>query len=265
MKINITKIGYGKPAISVVGCLHGDEIIGKKVIDELKKVDLLKGSLKLIVANEKALQKKQRMVAKDLNRSFPGKKNGTYEEQLAHSISKEIKNSDIVIDIHATTSNFDRIVIVTNLQKTTRNLLSLVPCKKVALIRKNVFGGGEMIRSVKVGLAIEYGPNKKGANYKKALLEIMAILKNLGMVKGTKLLYGKKELYNVGGSYKVPLHFKTNKNIKNFKLVKKGAVIGWSAGKEIRSSKNFFPIFVGEESYKGILAITASKSKLNLS
>lgn len=265
MKLNITKIGYGKPLISIVGCLHGNEIIGKRVIDKLKDICLLKGSLKLIVANEKAIQKKQRIVDGDLNRSFPGKKNGNYEERLAHSISKEIKDSDIVIDIHATTSDFDRIAIITNLLKATKNILRLVPCEKVALIRKNVFGGGEMIRSVNVGLAIEYGPNKKGTNYKKALIEIMAILKNLDMIKGSKLNYVKKELYAVTGSYKIPKFFKTSKNIKNFKLVKKGAVIGWSAGKEMRSNKNFYPVFVGEENYKGILAITASKSKLNLS
>ncbi len=265
MKLNITKIGYGKPLISIVGCLHGNEIIGKRVIDKLKDICLLKGSLKLIVANEKAIQKKQRIVDGDLNRSFPGKKNGNYEERLAHSISKEIKDSDIVIDIHATTSNFDRIAIVTNLRKTTRNILRLVPCKKVALIRKNVFGGGEMIRYAKTGLAIEYGPNKKGTNYKKALFEIVAILKNLGMIKGSKLNSTKKELYTVTGSYEVHLPFKTNKNILNFKLIKKGKVIGWSAGKEIKSNKNFYPIFIGEESYRGILAITAGKNKLNLS
>ncbi len=264
MRLNITKIGQGKPLVSIVGCLHGDEVIGKKVIDELKKVDLLKGSLKLIIANEKAMQKKQRMITKDLNRSFPGKKNGNYEERLAYCISKEIEDSDIVIDIHATTSDFDRIVIVTNLQKTTKNLLRLVPCKNVALIRKNVFGGGEMIRFAKIGLAIEYGPDKKGANYRKALLEIMTVLKNLGMIKGPVILHDKKELYTVGVSYKVPLLFETSKNVKNFKLIKKDATIGCSAGKKIRSNKEFYPIFVGEESYKGILAITASKSKLNL-
>lgn len=264
MKINATKIGKGSPAIAIVGCLHGDEIIGKKVIDKLKKINLLKGSLKLIIANEKAVQKKKRMLEKDLNRSFPGKKNGTHEEQLAYALNKEIRNVDVVIDIHATTSNFDRIAIVMNLQKTIKNILQIMPCKNVALIKKSVFGGGEMIRFAKAGVAIEYGPNKSGGNYKKALTEILTMLKNLDMINGSKKKYDRKELYTVSGSYKVAPDFKANKNIQNFKLIKKNEIIGEVNGKKVKSNSNFYPIFVGEKSYNGTLAIMAAKKTLQV-
>lgn len=264
MKINAIKIGKEKPEITIVGCLHGDEIIGKRVIDKLKKIKLKGGSLKLIVANEKAMEKKQRIIASDLNRSFPGKKKGGHEEHLAYLIKKEIEKSDLVIDIHATTSNFARLAIITNLQKQTKNMLRLLPCKEVALMKKAVFGGGEMIRFAKVGIGIEYGPDKTGNNYKKALDEILAILKNLGMINGAKKTFSKKELYTVRGAYKTAPNFKASQKIKNFKLIRKGEIIGEIAGKKVKSKSNFYPIFVGEKSYKGTLAIMADKSKLNL-
>jgi succinylglutamate desuccinylase len=264
MQINAIRIGNGKPTIAIVGCLHGDEIIGQKVIAELRKVRLLRGSLNLIIANEKAMQAKKRMLQKDLNRSFPGKKNGTYEERLARVLHQEIRQADLVIDIHATTANFDGIAIVMDLKKTTQNILRLVPCQKVALLRKTVFGGGEMLRFAKAGLAFEFGPNKKGANYKKALAEILALLRNLNLIGGTKKYYRKKELYTVKGSYKITNDFQVNGRLRNFKLIRKGDFIGKASGKKIKSDQTFYPIFLGEESYKDILSIIATRSKLNL-
>jgi succinylglutamate desuccinylase len=258
MKISLTKIGKGRPEIAVVGCLHGDEIIGKKVIAELKKVTLQNGSLKLIIANEKAL------VRQDLNRSFPGKKKGNHEERLAYLIHKEIRNSDIVLDIHATTANFDRVVLVTNLRSPIRNILRLIPCKNIVLLENKIFGKGAMIRFAKTGIAIEYGPDKKGGNYKKALQEILTILKNLNLLSGAKKNYPKKELYTVEGSCEIASNFKINKNIKNFKLIKKGDLLGKISGKKEISKQNFYPLFVGEKSYQGILAIMANKSILTL-
>lgn len=264
MKLNITKIGSGKPQIAIVGCLHGDEIIGKKAIDELKKIKLLRGSLKLVVANEKALRAKKRMVEKDLNRSFPGKKNGCYEEKLAHCLIKEILPADVVIDVHATNSNFERLAITSKLDKKTKQILKHLPCDKVALISSEAFGENSMIRFAKVGIAIEYGPNKKGGNYGKALDDILILLKNLEMIEGIKKNYSRKELYEVEGKYAVDSNFKASKKIKNFKLIKKGETIGQTGTRKIRSTKSFYPLFLGEKSYKNTLAIMAGKKEIIL-
>jgi hypothetical protein len=121
-----------------------------------------------------------------------------------------------------------------------------------------------MIRFAKTGIALEYGPDKNGKNYKKALQEILVILKNLKMIKGSQKSYAQKELYTVNGLYKIPSIFKIDKNIKNFKLIKKDEIIGSSFGKKITSNKTFYPLFIGEESYRETLAITASKNKLDL-
>lgn len=262
MKLNISKIGQNKPEIVVVGCLHGDEIIGKKVINDLRRLTLLRGSLKFVIANELALSKKKRMIQKDLNRSFPGKKKGLYEERLAYYLKKELKSADYVIDIHATNANFDKLVIVTDWEKPTKDFLRMIPSKKVALIKKNVFGGGEMIREVKRGVAIEYGPDKDGKNYKKALRDVLIILANLKMVKSTGRIYRNKDLYVVYDSYKVPPTFKQNKRLKDFQLIKKGSSVGKVGNKNLISENSFYPLFLGRGKYKGNLAIMADKKKI---
>ena len=262
MQLNIKTIGSGKPRVAIVGCVHGDEIIGKKVIAELEKLNIKKGTLLFILANEPAMAKKTRWIKKDLNRSFPGKKNGVTEDKIAYYLNRELKKCDLVIDIHATNSNFNSLAIVTKLDKKTKELLKLVPVKKTALIRKKVFGGNEMVAQSRLGLALEYGPDKTGKNYKMALRHLKLILKNLGVIGGKKEQYGHKEIYNVSGTYPVANSFKQNKNLKDFMMVKKSDLIGWVGKKEIRADKSFYPLFLGKGRYKGLLSITASTKKI---
>ena len=97
--------GNKKPIISIIGCIHGDEPSGKKIINRLKNYlsinsKNITGTIKLIIANEKALKKDNRYIDKDLNRSFPGKKDSrVYEEKLAFKLVKELKNSKSIIKI----------------------------------------------------------------------------------------------------------------------------------------------------------------------
>ncbi|MFA6422071.1 MAG: succinylglutamate desuccinylase/aspartoacylase family protein [Candidatus Buchananbacteria bacterium] len=264
MEFNLTTIGNGKPRIAIVGCVHGDEIMGKRIIKELKTLKIKKGSLTLILANEPAMKRKKRWIKQDLNRSFPGKENGKSEEKIAYHLKKELSKFDLVIDLHATNSNFRSLAIITKFSNKHRQLLKLVPIKRVALIKKKVFGGNEMISHVKLGIALEYGPDKTGRNFKTGLRDVKSILKNLGVISGKKIAYKNKDLYRVFGSYSVPKEFKQLKSLGDFKIIKKGQVIGHEGKKEIRSEMDFYPLFLGKGRYAKTLALTSVWSKLLL-
>jgi len=264
MKLNIVKIGSGHPKIAIVGCTHGDENIGKKVIREIKKIKILQGTLGLVIANEPALKKKKRELKTDLNRSFPGKKGARFEAGLAYRLHQELKKYDLVIDIHATNSKFDKLAIVTRLDPQIKKILSLAPLKKVMLARRSVFGGKEMITHAKSGLAIEYGPNKSGKNYHKALADMLALLANLGVIAGAKKKFIAKELYDASGVYKVPEGFRQNKDLRDFHKIRKGQIIGTIRRQSVRSKKDFYPLFLGKGAYKGTLAIAAKKRIIKL-
>ncbi len=257
-------ISSGNPKIAIVGCVHGDEIIGKLVIREIKKLKNIKGTLGLIIANEPAMLKKKRELKKDLNRSFPGKKGARFEAGLAYRLHQELKKYDLAIDIHATNSRFDKLAIVTRLDPQTKKLLSMVPIKKVMLARQSVFGGQEMITHAKAGLAIEYGPNKSGKNYRKALSDMLALLTNLGVIVGSKKEFTAKELYDAFGVYKVSDGFCQNKDLRDFHKIRKGQAIGKIKKKIVYSRKDFYPLFLGKGAYKGTLAIAAKKRIIKL-
>lgn len=265
MIFNEYKLGNGRPRIAVVGCQHGDEPIGLKVIKQLKNIKLKKGTLSLIIANPGAVARRKRFLVKDLNRSFPGKKNGKGEEKIAYYLNNHLKQFDLVIDVHGTNAAHNTFVIINYLNKQMKKLLTFVPIKQIALIRKNIFGGTEINNYTKLGVLLEYGPTKSGKNYRLAVRHIKNILRHFGCLDGKPTLFKAKELFKVQGAYRVPVGFKANARFKDFVLIKKGDVIG-RVGKEIiRANSDFYPLFAGNGMYpenKGSSFLTAKKENV---
>jgi len=249
-----------KPSVAIVACIHGDEIAGKYVIGELKKRKDLSGDVGFFIAHPRAVAKKKRFLVQDLNRSFPGKKFGNVEEKIAYSLQQKLRYFDFVIDIHTTNSKIDKLAIVTSLSVPVRNLLKSVPIKKVALVTARVLGGKQLGRYHRAAVSLEYGPDKSGKNYKIILGDVLVILRNLGLISGPVKIISPKELYRVSGVYKVNKSVTPLESLRDFKLIKKGEVVGRdNKGRKVFSKKSFYPLFVGSGRYSGTLALVSSR------
>lgn len=97
------------PVIWLCACGHGDEVGGLVVVQEVfKKLakGLLKGSVYAFpLMNPTGFENASRYVSsseEDLNRSFPGDKEGSLAERLSEKIFSSIKNTrpDFVLDLH---------------------------------------------------------------------------------------------------------------------------------------------------------------------
>jgi succinylglutamate desuccinylase len=259
MDYNKFIIGEGKPRLAVVTCLHGDEIVGKKIFKTLRTLSIDHGSILVILANPHALKLKRRFVKKDLNRSFPGRVDGVFEERLAVKILNDLKDIDFVIDLHATNSKIDSLIIITETNKMIRRQLDFLCPEKVALIRKKVFGGQELIANVKAGASLEYGPDKSGRNYQKIMTDLLEFFQNAGHLKGQKRKFLKKSYYEVSGQYAVDKGFVPNKNLDDFKFISRGEKIGRLGKKDIVAKDGFYPVFLGKGRYKKTLCLVARK------
>lgn len=96
--------------ISIVTGAHGDELEGQFVCYELIKriraqKECLKGTVDIYpVLNPLGMDSGMRTVPKidmDLNRMFPGNRNGTMMDKVTAGIIDSLKGSDICIDVHA--------------------------------------------------------------------------------------------------------------------------------------------------------------------
>jgi succinylglutamate desuccinylase len=88
--------------VLIIGSTHSHEKIGLRVIESLRNLGLDPSLLDFEEGNPEAEKRSVRLIESDLNRVFPGKKHGTYEEKRAFELVKKIRSSDIVIDIHST-------------------------------------------------------------------------------------------------------------------------------------------------------------------
>jgi len=97
------------PVIWLTACIHGDEVSGIVIIQEIfknLKKTLLKGMVHAFpLMNPIGFETSSRFITlseEDLNRSFPGKKDGSLSERVAEQIFNEImaKKPDLVLDLH---------------------------------------------------------------------------------------------------------------------------------------------------------------------
>lgn len=100
----------GKKRVCIVTGTHGDELEGQYVCYEINRIikedpECLCGTVEVFPAlNPLGVDSIQRgipMFDLDMNRIFPGDKNGYAIEQIASSIVDDIAGADLCIDIHA--------------------------------------------------------------------------------------------------------------------------------------------------------------------
>jgi predicted deacylase len=115
-RIPIVKIAGARPGptLAVIAGVHGAEyapiIAGQLLLARLKATDI-RGTVQLVlVANPPALFKRTIFYSpadwKNLNRVFPGKRDGSYAERAAYMLTTEvIEKCDFLVDLHAGDSN----------------------------------------------------------------------------------------------------------------------------------------------------------------
>ena len=100
------ELGEGKPIISIIAGIHGNETSSLLVLDKLiGRLRHLSGTVRIIFsANPPAAAEWRRMNSVDsldMNRLFPGDKNKTITHRLAASLVEAVSDSDAVVDLHA--------------------------------------------------------------------------------------------------------------------------------------------------------------------
>ena len=128
----------GAAHVAIVGGIHGDEPAGERIVDRL--ADLLPapgegtgtGSVRLIVANEPALEAGTRYTDTDLNRAFPGDPDSDeYERALAPRLAAELTDMDAVLAIHTSHSAPPPFAIYSRLTDSTRRTVTGMPIEYV--------------------------------------------------------------------------------------------------------------------------------------
>lgn len=228
------------PVMFVSGAIHGDEINGVEIIRRLltkKALKTIKGTLIAVpIVNVFGFNTNSRYSPdrRDLNRSFPGAKNGSLTGQLAHTFIDEIvKHCTHGIDLHCAAANrvnfpqiraclddpeTEKMAHAFNVPVVLHSALrdgSLRATARELNIPTLLFEGGEALRF-----------NEK--TIKSGLDGVLSVMRELGMLKPVKSKPAPHDVFVAHSSHwiRAPhsgiLSVKTNLGA----MVKKGQVLG---------------------------------------
>ena len=246
------------PHILIVGATHGHEYLGVRIIEELQKLHICDSVLDMEIGNLRAYKQNIAFTESDLNRVFPGKCDGNYEERRAHKLSKKIKKADIVIDIHATDTikkQDEAMLIVTKLDNAIKKIIDIINPPNVIIMKYK--SDKALISNAKIGIAFEYGANNDEAVFRSVLYSVCAILCAYSILDHnpyTNTYKSRKtDIYNIYDVYTKPeKKCILEKVIRNFHLVKRGDKIAECGSVSYYTDEAFVPILFGENRYTDI-------------
>ena len=241
---------------------HGDELIGLRVAEEIKKYNIDEKNLKINRANQKAYELKKRYVDSDLNRAFPGDNKGDYEHRLAKKITKIIEKADLVIDIHSTTSELKDAICVTKLDNDTKKIIDIISPKYVLLVE--TIKDCILISKAKVGIVFEYGKDDDSEVLQNIVRDIKKILIHYKLIKEEKIVHKENtKIFNMIQEVPKPHGFKLLPEIENYKLVKKGQIFAQKDNEVLKAEFDFYPLIFANDNYDEIFGFAGIEIKTN--
>ncbi len=157
--MRVEQFGDGTPEIAIVGGIHGDEPCGVHAVEHLVEDDpRVDRPVKLIIANEPAVEKDVRYVERDLNRVFPTGEDpepigDSYEERLAVDLLEELRGC-LVLAMHSTQSHPQPFAIVDDPDDEEVEICVRLPV--AAAVESGAFSRGRLLAATRA-IEVECG------------------------------------------------------------------------------------------------------------
>ncbi len=253
--MNVFQEGDGEPEIAVVYCTHGNEVEGKKAVENIINSGIeFNKPVKFVMANEKAYEKGERFIDSDLNRSFPGSKDSElYEGRIAAEMIEELEDLK-VLDIHSTESRPTPFSLFTQTDDSVLEALTELNVNKAVEISYtpgcgiNHYGGVE----VEVG---PRGTDKAVSQAEKVLRQFLINNEVIDGEENKKIL----DVFEVIGEVERPegdWKFLGD----NFAKIQKKETFAESDKSNLQALESFYPVLMSE-SYDDILGFKSVKNE----
>lgn len=200
VNLPVEVLNGSKPGSTIFVCstIHGDEIIGIEIVRRLLKIldeTQLCGTLIAIpVVNVFGFNDRSRYLPdrRDLNRCFPGLRNGSLASQLAHKFMQEIVlKSDFGIDIHTGAYNRTNLPQIRTDISNKENMRLAMAFNAPAIVNSNLRDGSlrEATSQAKIPMILyEAGEalrfDEDAVNI--GLEGVLGVLAEIGMINKTK-------------------------------------------------------------------------------
>lgn len=216
--------------ILLLGSQHGNELLGQKIYKYIKKYEpSLLPHITYKVGNPRAHKQNIRYIDTDLNRSYNMQKQ-TYESRRAKYLLRYIRANDydLILDLHTTTCIQQPCFITPNVSKLHREFIASSHINTVVQMKQEI-AKVSLIGVCEKAISVEVNKDEVTDEF------LAKFCEDLQNYVNQNHLYTQNTLYIIDDFLlKTELPDSETKNLRNFQ----------------QSSQGFYPILVGENSYK---------------
>ena len=248
--MRVEQLGEGKPELAIVGGIHGDETCGVRAIERLLDDDpeVLR-PVKLIVANERALEAGVRYVDADLNRAFTDSvPEDAYERQLAQDLDDEVEGCT-VLSIHSTQSYAEPFAITSGLNSTVEAIVPHLSVK--ALVDATELENGRMFAADADIIEVEAGLQGSETADENAYRLVREFLTAAGALPGDTVEH-ELPLFEIGEAIPKPVADEYAVFVENFERVDAGERFATADGQDLIADEPFWPVLVSSYGYRDL-------------
>lgn len=248
------------PEVAVIGGIHGDEPCGVRAIERFRsgaRIDTVQRPVKLIIANERALEANVRYIEGDLNRSFPGNpESELYEERLAFDLYQEIKDC-ITLGFHSTVSFDEPFGTLANLTPQKATIMQSLPLEHVADFSGHVTGRGVNLSDF---VNVEAGYQGSEAAVENAHACLIAYLRVMNVLP-EKADITPTTHYQIQHTIEKTTEETYHVHVENFERVDSGMEYATTEmGKSLRADAAFWPVLMSSDGHDTLLGYAAKRT-----
>jgi predicted deacylase len=265
--MRIYELGEGTPEVAVVGSIHGDEPCGAEAVERFVAADLdVERPVKLVVANEEALDESVRYLDEDLNRAFPGDPNAdTHEGRLAYNLVREVRGCT-TLALHSTQSYASPFALVDDVGAVSRSICPYLPIGE--LVETAAFAGGRLIDHAHT-VEVECGLQGTEEAAENAYWIIRAFLAAAGVLSAPvaedeepSLSLERREqdevaVYRLLERIPKEPAERYEVFVNNFELVEAGDRFAAVGTRELTADRDFFPVLLSAYGYEDVFGYAA--------
>ncbi|RQG96239.1 succinylglutamate desuccinylase/aspartoacylase domain-containing protein [Natrarchaeobius oligotrophus] len=254
--MRVAQLGSGTPEVAVVAGVHGDEPCGVRAVERLlDERPTVERPVKLIVANEKALERRVRFVDEDLNRTFPGDPNATtHEGRLAHELVAELDGC-LTFSMHSTQSHADPFAIVNAMSERTTELVPRLPV--AAMVETGNFAEGRLFSEIQT-IEVECGLQGSETAAQNADRLTRAFLTAVDALPGDTVTR-ELPVFRLTDVIRKERADTYEVFVENFAEVEPGQTFAAADGDEQVAAEPFYPVLMSSNGYRDVFGYAAEK------
>lgn len=254
--MRVAQIGSGTPELAVVAGVHGDEPCGVRAVERLlDERPTVERPVKLIVANEEALERRVRFVDEDLNRAFPGDPDAkTHEGRLAHRLVEELEGC-LTFSMHSTQSHAEPFAIVNGVSETAKDIVPQLPV--TAMVETSNFSEGRLFSEIDT-IEVECGLQGSETAAQNADRLTRAFLTTVGALPGDTMA-SDLPVYRLTDVIRKREADTYEVFVENFTEVDAGAPFAAADGERQIAEESFYPVLMSPNGYRDVFGYAAEK------